>query len=162
LQAVDHSHITCPYCFLLPASPHLAAEQEGIKIDTEVINRNTRILESEYEYVFLEGAGGLMVPIHDDLLTIDFIKQQNYPLILVSSAKIGSINHSLLSLEACKKREIEVAGIIYNEFPKVNQLIENDSRKIIKKALQSLYPDAFFANIPIVNDSYSNTLNVIL
>jgi dethiobiotin synthetase len=159
LQDVDLAKTTCPYCFSLPASPHLAARLEGKQIDIDIINQNSMLLLSQYEYVLLEGAGGLMVPINDNLLTIDFIKQQHYPLLLVSSAKIGSINHTLLSIEACFNRGIELSGILFNEFPKVNEEIENDSRNIIRNKLKNSYPLAFFTNIPIINNNYSIKIN---
>jgi dethiobiotin synthetase len=159
LFAEDISKITCPYCFSIPASPHLAAKLEGKKIDVDIINKNTSILLSKFDYVLLEGAGGLLVPINDELFTIDFIKQQNYPLILVTSAKIGSINHTLLSIEACKNRGIELAGIVFNEFPKVLEVIRNDSREIIKKQLHNNYPHAFFIDIPFISGTFTEKLH---
>ena len=153
LLTEDISKITCPYCFKLPASPHLAAKLEGTFINVSIINHNTSLLYSKYEYVLLEGAGGLLVPINEELFTIDYIKQCNYPLILVSSAKIGSINHTLLSIEACKNRDITLAGIVYNEFPKGDEAIEKDTKRIIIKRLLTAYPNAFFITLPILNDS---------
>ena len=146
----DLSKITCPFCYEMPASPHLAAKLEGKKIDIATINANTAKLSAKYEYVLLEGAGGLLVPITDEIFTIDFIKQRNYPLILVTSAKIGSINHTLLSIEACKSRDINLAGIVFNLFPDVDENIVKDSQSIIKNALHSKYPNAFFCEIPIL------------
>jgi len=159
IQEEDLAKITCPYCFELPASPHLAAKLEGQKIETSIIDNNTKLLSSKYNYVLLEGAGGLLVPINDDLFTIDFIKERNYPLILVTSAKIGSINHTLLNIEACKKREIELAGIVFNTFPKEHQAIENDSRQIIKEHSLKAYPQSFFIDIPIVTSPFSINLH---
>jgi len=158
LFAEDISKITCPYCFSIPASPHLAAKLEGKTIDITVINKNTATLLSQFNYVLLEGAGGLLVPINDELFTIDFIKQQNYPLILVTSAKIGSINHTLLSIEACKNRGIELAGIVFNEFPEVLEAIRIDSREIIKTKLLNSYPHAFFTDIPLITSTFTKTV----
>jgi len=146
----DISKITCPFCYEMPASPHLAAKLEGKKIDVTTIDANTKALSRKFEYVLLEGAGGLLVPITDEIFTIDFIKQRNYPLILVTSAKIGSINHTLLSIEACKSRDINLAGIVFNLFPDVDENIVKDSQSIIKNALHSKYPNAFFCEIPIL------------
>lgn len=153
----DISKITCPFCFEMPASPHLAAKLEGKQIDLATINANTATLLAKYEYVLLEGAGGLLVPIAEDIYTIDYIKQRNYPLILVSSAKIGSINHTLLSVEACKNRGINLAGIVFNLFPKVDKNINKDSQSIIKNDLQTKYPNAFFCEIPILQKDKTNS-----
>ena len=63
---------------------------------------------------YFEGAGGLMVPLTTELLTIDYIVQEKYPLIFVTSGKLGSINHTLLSLEAIQKRGIVLDTVLYN------------------------------------------------
>jgi len=149
----DLLKITCPYCFEIPASPHLAAKIEDKVIDCAIIDKNTKTLSLKYDYVLLEGAGGLLVPINDDIYTIDFIKERNYPVILVTSAKIGSINHTLLSIEACKNRGITIAGIIFNLYPKVDIAIEQNSKQIIKLKFLEIYPHSFFVDLPILTDT---------
>ena len=148
----DIERITCPYCFELAASPHLSSALEGKVIDTAVINRNTAILESKYDYVLIEGAGGLLAPLNDRIYTIDYIKERNLPLILVSSAKIGSINHTLLSIEACKARNIEISAIIYNSFPEVDPIIYNDSLSVIEKEFAKSYAGGKIIKLPVVPD----------
>ena len=160
LMEEDLSKITCPYCFDFPASPHLAAKLEGTQIDISLITKNTNILSSKYDYVLLEGAGGLLVPLNDEINTIDFIKQCNYPLILVTSAKIGSINHTLLSIEACKNRNIQLFGIVFNLFPETNQAIVTDTQNILKTKLQKDFPSAFFSEIPVLKEQNNCTINV--
>lgn len=92
-----------PEIFSYPCSPHLASRIDGRPIDFDKIERATEELSRRYDVVLLEGAGGLMVPLTDELLTIDYIAQKEYPLLFVTSGKLGSINHTLLSLEAIKK-----------------------------------------------------------
>ena len=99
----DTRGLTCPYIFTYPCSPHMAAAKDGKCIDLDTITQATRRLRETYEYVLLEGAGGLMVPNDMESLTIDYVKEQAYPLILVTSGKLGSINHTLLSLYACER-----------------------------------------------------------
>ena len=72
----------------------MAAAKDGRRIDLDTITQSTRRLRETYEYVLLEGAGGLMVPNDMESLTIDYVKEQAYPLILVTSGKLGSINHN--------------------------------------------------------------------
>lgn len=96
----DKEGLTMPEIFSYPASPHLASQLDNRPIDFGKIKRATEELSERYDYVLLEGAGGLMVPLTTELLTIDYIAQENYPLIFVTSGKLGSINHTLLSLEA--------------------------------------------------------------
>lgn len=128
----DIAKTTCPYIFKFPASPHLAAEMEGCTIDPEHIVKCVNKLAGSCDCVLLEGAGGLMVPLTRDLLTADFIAAQGYSLIVVSSSRLGSINHTLLTLEAAINRNIPIAGVIYNEFPPEKPEIADDSKSIIK------------------------------
>ena len=74
----DKAGLTCPYIFTYPSSPHMAAERDGRTIDLSTIIEATRKLQEKYEYVLLEGAGGLMVPNDFNSLTIDYVKEQNY------------------------------------------------------------------------------------
>ena len=90
------------------ASPHLAAKIDGITIDLK------QIIEPKTEnHLVIEGAGGLLVPLNDNDYIIDLI-QKDYKVILVSRHYLGSINHTLLSFEALKSRNIELAGIIFS------------------------------------------------
>lgn len=114
----DKEQITFPIVYSYPASPHLAAEIDDRIIPIEKITESTRILQSRYDVVLLEGAGGLMVPITRRYLTVDYIADQQLPVILVTSGRLGSINHTLLSIEALVNRNIPLYGIVYNTFPK--------------------------------------------
>ena len=125
----DKAGLTCPYIFTYPCSPHMAAEKDGRAIDISVVTEATRCLQEKYEYVLLEGAGGLMVPNDFHSLTIDYIKEQGYPVILVTSGKLGSINHTLLSLFACKQYGIPVRAVAYNLYPPTDELITANTPK---------------------------------
>jgi len=147
---VDTNRTTCPYIFTYPASPHLAAEIDNKTIDVTKITEATAKLEEQFETVLLEGAGGLFVPITREYYTIDYVQDTNFPLILVTSSKLGSINHTLMSLELCKKRGINLVGLIYNEFPNDSEQILNDSDKVFKHYLAENYPDCKVVNVPII------------
>lgn len=150
LTPFDTDGTTCPYIFRFAASPHLAAKIEGRSIDTVQIDAATDLLCHHYDVVLLEGAGGLFVPITEQLFTIDFIRSHNYPLVLVSSARLGSINHTLLSLEACKNRGIRLEGVFYNLYPRTDELIANDSRRVIQNYCAQQFPNAWFIDLPIL------------
>ncbi len=142
----DRQGATCPYLFALPASPHLAAQQEQKKIEPERIAAATRQLEARYEYVLLEGVGGLYVPLNDEITLLDYIAERRYPLIVVSSAKLGSINHTLLTLEAAHTRKSDVLGIIYNLHPAEHPLIVEDSQRVFRQYLQRFgFPETVIA-----------------
>lgn len=97
------------YRLTQPFSPHYAAELDGIEID---LNKIT-IPETENNLI-IEGAGGLMVPINQKDLMIDLIQKLGIEVILISKNYLGSINHTLLSIEALKNRNIPIKGIIFN------------------------------------------------
>lgn len=93
-----------------PASPHAAAAREGVRIEAEQI-----VVPATERPLIIEGAGGLMVPLRDDFLYLDLMAQWKIPVILVVRTYLGSINHSLLSIEVLKARGIPLAGIIFND-----------------------------------------------
>lgn len=149
-QDVDRDGTTCPYVMTYPASPHLAAEIDRITIDRQRILDSTRKLETLYDTVLLEGAGGLYVPVTRDYLTIDYVAEHAYPLILVTSSKLGSINHTLMSLELCRLRGIEVAFVVYNDFPDASEFIKQDSLLIIKAYLEQHFPACSLIELPVI------------
>lgn len=144
----DKERITFPIVFSYPASPHLAAEIDHKSILIEKITASSRILAGRYDVVLLEGAGGLMVPITRDYLTVDYIAEQKLPTILVTSGRLGSINHTLLSIEALEKRGIALYGVIYNSFPKSDEIIDNDTEVYLREFLKKRYPDTRFWTLP--------------
>ena len=96
------------YALKTPASPHLAAELDGIVIDLK------KIIEPKTEnHLVIEGAGGVFVPLNSKDCVIDLI-QPDYKVIVVSRHYLGSINHTLLTIEALQNRKIAIAGIIFS------------------------------------------------
>lgn len=103
-----------PEAYLLqkPASPHAAAKAEGIEIKKENF-----ILPSTNSDLIIEGAGGCLVPLAKDFFIVDLIYEFKAEVILVSNLYLGSINHTLLTVEALKVRKISIKGIIFNGEP---------------------------------------------
>lgn len=97
------------YQLTKPMSPHAAAEADGVKINIDAL-----ALPITSNSLIIEGAGGLMVPLNDEFLVVDLIQKLKAEVILVSKNYLGSINHTLLTVEALKKRGIPIAGIIFN------------------------------------------------
>lgn len=135
LCSEDKEGITCPYIFPEPCSPHLAASLVGKEIDLDVIHSSTKELQKIYDIILLEGVGGLLVPLNEDATLLDYLEEQGYPLILVSSSRLGSINHTLAALELAKKRGLKVLAIFYNRFLDSNEIIAEDSCRIFSKYL---------------------------
>lgn len=138
----DRDGTTCPYVFAHPCSPHLAAALEQREIDETRINETTETLAARYDYVLLEGAGGLAVPYAEGKTVIDYIAARGYPVVLVTSAKLGSINHTLLSLEACQTRGIALHTLVYNHYPQSDPLISENTRAYLQNHLAAHFPQA--------------------
>ncbi len=132
----DREGLTCPYLFPFPASPHLAAARDGVTIDPAVIDRATATLVDRFDDVVIEGIGGLEVPLNEEVTTLDYLSGKAYPLIVVSSSRLGSINHTLLTLRAARERGLDLRGIAYNLEPSIDPAIVDDSRRLFRRFLK--------------------------
>ena len=148
---VDKKGLTAPVIFSYPASPHLASRIDNQNLDLEIISKAIEKLASQYDIVLLEGAGGPMVPLTTDLLTIDYIAQRAYPVILVTSGRLGSINHTLLCFEALLQRGMELYKVIYNMYPSTDKIIEDDTLQIIKLYMNKYFPSATLVEMPKID-----------
>jgi len=151
----DIEGTTCPFVFTFPASPHLATEIDKRTIDFKKIRASQKELCTNYELVLAEGAGGLMVPITENYLTLDYIKEYNLPLILVSSSKLGSINHTLLSIELCLQYGVNLHTVIYNQMPGDDMIIASESFAYFKRYLDKCSP-----NTQLVHGDNLNTIEL--
>jgi len=156
LQPCDLDFTTCPYRYQKPASPHLAVKLANAVLDPKVIDNATHRLQADYDVVLLEGAGGLLVPITEQLLTLDYIATQGYPIILVTSGRLGSINHTLLSLEAISQRGLSVHSVVYNPIHDTSLNTDNEiatsTIEFLKNHLQQHYPTTHWLQLPYLNN----------
>ena len=103
------------YRLKMPASPHIAAREEGMRIDLSRIHEQFQLLQKTNRPLVIEGAGGLLVPLNEKEFVIDLIRKLKADVILVSRNYLGSINHSLLTAQVCKKFELRVKGWVFND-----------------------------------------------
>lgn len=147
----DYNKLTMPEIFSYPASPHLATQLDGREISFQKIEDATKQLAEKYDVVLLEGAGGLMVPLTADLLTIDYLVEKQHPIILVTSGRLGSINHTLLSLEAMKHRGLELYALAYNlNAESEDELISKDTSSYLQSYLSKHFPHAKWIDVPVL------------
>lgn len=145
----DREGLTMPEIFSYPCSPHLASRIDRRPIDFDKIAQATQELARRYDIVLVEGAGGLMVPLREEYLTADYIAEKQYPLIFVTSGKLGSINHTLLSFEAIKHRGIRLDTVLYNLYPTVaDKTIQEDTMQYIQNYLAKHFPGTRFEVVP--------------
>lgn len=148
MQDMDVLGLTAPIIFSYPASAQLAARLDGKEIDLSLVEDATAQLLERYDIVLIEGAGGLMVPITDTYTTIDYVAEHKLPMVLVTNGRLGSINHTLLSLEAISRRNIELKAVIYNQFFDKDATIAEDTTGYIQRYLSRNFPDTEFLIMP--------------
>jgi len=145
----DIDHTTAPMIFTYPASPHLAARIDGKEIDFNKISEATERLKKVYSTVIIEGAGGLMVPLENEYLTADYIRDHRIPAIVVVGGQLGSINLVLLTLNAVKDFGINLFGVIYNPFFDKDPTICEETRDYLIKWIASRFPSAVWLDMPL-------------
>lgn len=144
MLTVDKLHITAPIILSYPASPHLAAILDNTEIDLSKATEATGLLSKEFDKVIIEGAGGLMVPVSEDYLTIDYVTDHNLPLAFVTHGGLGSISDTLLAFEAIRNRGIELRYVIYNPHFDNDKIIASDAREYMRRKTAAIFPDAEF------------------
>jgi len=102
------------YAFEAPLAPGVAAELEGVRISLDRILENFQKLSLIHEFLLIEGAGGILVPISRNKRIVDLIEILKTPVLLVAPAHLGTINHTLLTLSYLERMGLEVAGVILN------------------------------------------------
>lgn len=112
----DDESLVNPYFFPIPASPYMAANKLKTEIDVSLVLDRFEKLCSLHDSVLVEGIGGIMTPILKDYCVADLIKDMNLEALIVASSRIGTVNHTLLTCDACKKYGIKTRGIIINNF----------------------------------------------
>lgn len=135
-EGMDYKEDMVSYVFEAEVSPHLASELENTKIEIKNIKKHFTDLCEFYDYLIVEGAGGLHVPlVRDRYYIYDLIRDMGFPVILVSSAKVGSINHAVLTMQSLEKMGIPLHGIMFNRVKNTEEskVYEKDNIEIILK-----------------------------
>ncbi|MBD5243922.1 MAG: ATP-dependent dethiobiotin synthetase BioD [Bacteroides sp.] len=144
----DAELITAPQIFSYPASPHLATRIDGREIDFDRIDRCAELLAERYDMVLIEGAGGLMVPLTDEMLTIEYPQKRGIGVVLVTNGRLGSINHTILSLEALERRGMRIDTVAYNHHFDNDPVIAPDTRNFIARYVERHFPATRIVDIP--------------
>lgn len=136
----------CPYRFPMPASPHLAARSAGSRIVPGKILAAFRRLEKRHESVLVEGAGGLLVPLSASYDQRDLIRALRLPVMVVARAGLGTLNHTLLTVEALRPAGIAIAAVVLSQdAPRRNQ-ISRDNEFFLRERLAPV-PVLFFPRV---------------
>ena len=116
----EYAPLTSPVRFRNPVAPSIASVYEQKEVDLESIRAAYRELQKHYDYVIVEGIGGLLVPIKKNYLVANLIRELELPIVIVSNVNLGAINHTLLTVDSALMRGFQIKGIIFNRAPLVN------------------------------------------
>jgi dethiobiotin synthetase len=134
----------CPQSFALPAAPSVAAAAEGRVLDRQALRTAFDALRERHEFLLVEGAGGLLVPLAEDFSMADLAGELGLPLLVVARASLGTINHTRLTLEAAGGRHLSVAGVVVSHG--AVPLCAADARNLV--ALRDLLGPRLLGEVP--------------
>jgi dethiobiotin synthetase len=124
---VECTDDVAPYLLREPVAPAEAAKQDGVVIDFARISAAFDRLAAAHDYVIVEGAGGLMVPLAGGLLVADLARQLDLPLLVVARPTLGTINHTVLTCFSAQQMELKVTGVVINNYPDAPGLAERSA-----------------------------------
>lgn len=146
-----------PYIYETAVSPHLASHIEGNPVDLDVVKRSYDEVSKKYDYIVMEGSGGIVCPIRYDgpdnennIMLEDIIKALDLNVVLVADAGLGTINSVVTTVEYLKNRNIHTCGILLNNFK--DQTMEEDNLKMIEE----------LTGVPVIAKIYKDDKNLSL
>ncbi len=123
-----------PFCLDYPASPHFSAQIQQIPIDMQKIHDSILSLSQRYQALLIEGIGGWMVPIHENYFVADWACDLKLPVLVVSANKLGTLNHTLLTLESIRAKNLEPAGVIFTHLtPGPHSPVQKNNTQTIER-----------------------------
>jgi len=151
----DSIDLVTPIRFERPLAPLPASEIEGTSVDFEKIQKSYTALLKNYDVIIVEGIGGLLVPIKRDYFVLDLARDFGLPILIVSRPDLGTLNHTLLTVNYALKEGLDVAGIIVNySQPPEGTLAENTNPEVIKQ----ISPVPLIGIFPYLKDFKSSTI----
>ena len=142
----DPENLVNPQFFPIPASPYTAWKKLKTKPKVSTILSSFKKLSKLHDVMLVEGMGGIMTPILKDYYITNLIKEMKIPTVLVTRSKIGTVNHTIMTVKMCEKYKIPVKGIIINDFDKGYPI------KDLSKDLKNLTGIPVLGSIPFIKD----------
>lgn len=131
----DDLSLICPLQYTMPAAPVAAARAEGRALSQDPIDAAFATLQSRHESLLVEGAGGLLVPFDASTTMADLARRLELPVLLVARASLGTINHTLLSIEACERRGLELVGVVVSHSTGILSEADTANLQVLKETL---------------------------
>ena len=156
-QVNDAEELVNPYFFQIPASPFTATKNLGIEFDLKIVLDSFKQLSSLHDILLVEGIGGVMTPILKDYFVTNLIKEMNLETILITSSRIGTVNHTIMTCNMCKNYGIKIRGIIINT-------LDTDGYPIntLQRDLEELTSIPVIGSIPYMKDFDLEKLSQII
>ena len=151
-QVNDSENLVNPQFFTIPASPYTAWKNLKIKPKISTILASFKKLSRLHDVLLVEGMGGIMTPILKDYYVTNLIKEMKIPAVIVTRSKVGTINHTIMTIKMCEKYKIPVKGIIINNFDDGYPVAE------LKRDLQNLTGVKVLGSIPFLKDMSDGSL----
>ncbi|ABX12719.1 dethiobiotin synthase [Nitrosopumilus maritimus] len=155
-QVADPENLINPQFFPIPASPYTAWKNLKTKPKVSTILSSFKKLSKLHEMILVEGMGGIMTPILKDYYITNLIKEMKIPSVIVTRSKVGTVNHTIMTIQMCQKYKIPIKGIIINDFDDDGYPIKN-----LKRDLESLTGVKVLGSIPFIKDMSNASLNRI-
>ena len=151
-QIHDPENLVNPQFFPIPASPYTAWKKLKIKPKIPTILKSFKKLSNLHEMLLIEGMGGVMTPILKDYYITNLIKEMKIPTIIVTRSKVGTVNHTIMTVKFCEKFKIPIKGIIINNFDKGYPV------KQLKNDLEGLTGVKVLGSIPFLKNLSDTSL----
>ena len=149
----DPENLVNPQFFQIPASPYTAWKTLKIKPRVSTVLSGFKKLSKLHDMLLVEGMGGIMTPILKDYYITNLIKEMKIPSVIVTRSKVGTVNHTVMTVKMCEKYKIPVKGIIINDF-------ENGyAVKDLTRDLENLTCVPVLGSIPFIKDMSDSSLN---
>ena len=155
-QICDPESLVNPQFFPIPASPYTAWKNLKIKPKVSTILSSFKKLSKRHEMILVEGMGGMMTPILKDYYITNLVKEMRIPTVIVTRSKVGTVNHTVMTILMCQKYKIPIKGIIINNFDDDGYPVKN-----LKRDLESLTGVKVLGSIPFIKDMSDASLNRI-
>jgi dethiobiotin synthetase len=154
-QVCDPENLVNPQFFSIPASPYTAWKKLKTKPKVSTILSSFKKLSKLHDMMLVEGMGGVMTPILKDYYITNLIKEMKIPAVIVTRSKVGTVNHTIMTVKMCEKYKIPIKGIIINNFD------DGYPVKDLTRDLQNLTGVPILGSIPFIKDMSDSSLNRI-
>ena len=151
----DPLELVCPLQFDLPAAPLASARYEDRDVPMAPVLESYETLSARHDFMLVEGAGGLLVPFDVDVTMADLASRLELPVLVVARASLGTINHTLLTLEACAARNLDVVGVVISHANGILSHADTHNLELLKEALG----DRLIGTVPPISEDASKKLD---